>query len=87
MNFFIGNELLLNLLYTNQEFYQQNFDYLKGFQTVSDTSQKKKQKKHKSIAISFSIREGNILSQHSWYKDHRIIKMYQGKFSFETKNG
>ena len=65
MNCFIGNELLLNLLYTDQEFHQQNFDYLKGFQTVSDTSQKKvKTKKDKSIAISFSIREGNILSQH-----------------------
>lgn len=44
MNFFIGNELLLNLLYTDQEFHQQNFDYLKGFQTVSDTSQKKNKK-------------------------------------------
>ena len=65
MNFFIENELLLNLLCTDQEFYQQNFDYLKEFQTVSDTSQKKvKTKKDKSIAISFSIREGNILSQH-----------------------
>ena len=67
MNFFIGNELLLNLLYTDQEFYQQNFDYLKDskqspiLHTYTHTHT---HTKHKSIAISFSIREGNILSQH-----------------------